>query len=109
MFTSSTVPPPPKGQRSVPRSYGTSSVFPALVPHSEADSAASEVIQTYWTNFAKTCDPKLGKLPPWGWFMADKGNYLHFASAKEEPVVAYDLGGKSCMILSGTAFPGGAQ
>ncbi|MBB5057957.1 para-nitrobenzyl esterase [Granulicella aggregans] len=80
--------------------------FPASVPHSEADSAVSETIQTYWTNFAKTGDPMSGELPQWGRFLADKGNYLHFASAKAEPVAAYDLGGPSCTILSSTALPG---
>jgi para-nitrobenzyl esterase len=80
--------------------------FPASGPHSEADSAVSERIQTYWTNFAKTGDPNSGGLSQWGRFTEAKGNYLRFASSKVEPFVASDLGGASCAILSGAALPG---
>lgn len=80
--------------------------FPNSVKHSASDSAVSEMMENYWTRFARAGDPKSSELPGWKPFMADKGNYLHFTSSQQEPVVAFDLGGKPCVVLSGTALPG---
>ncbi len=80
--------------------------FPETAEHSLADLVVSQTIQTYWTRFAKEGSPQASELPEWSRFNAAKGNYLHFTASKEEPVLALNLGGRSCAILSGPALPG---
>jgi para-nitrobenzyl esterase len=41
----------------------------------------SEVMQQYWTNFAKTGNPNGGQLPPWPKFDAASRAYIQFTDA----------------------------
>ena len=49
----------------------------------------SEIITTYWTNFAKTGDPNGAGLPQWPAYSKAKPQAMHFFSgnAKAGPVV----------------------
>ena len=47
----------------------------------------SDVIQRYWTNFAKAGDPNAAGLPSWPRFDAEKRSYVEFT---DEGAVAKD-------------------
>jgi carboxylesterase type B len=46
------------------------------LPATPADAALSAVLQTYWTNFAKTADPNGPELPAWPSWNDDKMEFL---------------------------------
>jgi para-nitrobenzyl esterase len=47
----------------------------------DADARLSDVMQRYWTNFAKTGDPNGADLPKWPKFDAKSRDYVEFATA----------------------------
>jgi len=47
----------------------------------EADARLSDVMQRYWTNFAKTGDPNGPGLPKWPTFDAKSRDYVEFATS----------------------------
>ena len=47
----------------------------------EADARLSDVMQRYWTNFAKTGDPNGPGLPKWPKFDAKSRDYVEFATS----------------------------
>jgi para-nitrobenzyl esterase len=47
----------------------------------EVDARLSDVMQRYWTNFAKTGDPNGAGLPNWPKFDTKSRAYLEFASS----------------------------
>jgi para-nitrobenzyl esterase len=47
----------------------------------EADARLSDVMQRYWTNFAKTGDPNGPDLPKWPKFDAKSRDYVEFATS----------------------------
>jgi para-nitrobenzyl esterase len=55
-------------------------VFGTLNKNSAVDSGISDVIQQYWTNFAKTGDPNGAKLPAWPGFREPARAFLEFTS-----------------------------
>ncbi len=54
-----------------------------------ADEQISDVMQQYWTNFAKTGDPNGGQLPVWPRFDASSRPYIQFTDAG--PIVKQGL------------------
>jgi para-nitrobenzyl esterase len=82
-------------------------VFGYFPSHKETsmDDTVADILQTYWTSFARTGKPEASGLPPWHRFSAASGNYLHFASTTTSPTAAASLGGKSCTILTGNMLP----
>lgn len=51
------------------------------VPANAVDTQVSDVMQQYWTNFAKTGDPNGGQLPAWPKFDASSRAYIQFTDA----------------------------
>jgi para-nitrobenzyl esterase len=51
------------------------------VPATAVDMQIAEVMQQYWTNFAKNGNPNSGSLPNWPKFDASKRAYLQFTDA----------------------------
>jgi para-nitrobenzyl esterase len=47
----------------------------------EVDVKVSELMQQYWTNFARTGDPNGGQLPAWPKFDASTRSYIQFTDA----------------------------
>jgi para-nitrobenzyl esterase len=56
-------------------------IGPLGAPFSAGDRQLSNVMQSYWTNFAKYGDPNGAGLPLWPKFSASPGPYLRFATA----------------------------
>jgi para-nitrobenzyl esterase len=58
-------------------------------PATPKDEAMSDMLRTYWTNFAKTGDPNGGGLPAWPVFSNASPRMLHVASngTKAVPIV----------------------
>jgi para-nitrobenzyl esterase len=54
---------------------------PLAAPFSAADRQLSNVMQAYWTNFAKHGDPNGAGVPVWSKFNAGAGSYLRFSTA----------------------------
>jgi para-nitrobenzyl esterase len=50
-------------------------------PFTDADRRISDVLQTYWTNFAKTGDPNGAGMPAWPKFDAAGRAYLEFTDS----------------------------
>jgi para-nitrobenzyl esterase len=63
-------------------------------PFGETDRKISEVIQTYWTNFAKTGDPNGPGLPKWPRFEPTTRPYLEFTD--DGPVAKAGLRRQIC-------------
>jgi para-nitrobenzyl esterase len=59
------------------------------VAWSDSDRKASDVVQQYWTNFAKTGNPNGGSLPEWPRYEPVTARYLEFTAAG--PVVNANL------------------
>jgi para-nitrobenzyl esterase len=51
------------------------------VEFTAVDAKISDVMQQYWTNFAKTGDPKGGGLPAWAAIQEPSGACLQFTDA----------------------------
>jgi para-nitrobenzyl esterase len=62
---------------------------PAPTP---ADEAMSDLMRTYWTNFAKSGDPNGAGLPTWPAFSDATPQMLHIASGSTQagPIVKED-------------------
>lgn len=61
-------------------------------PATPKDEAMSDLLRTYWTNFAKTGDPNAAGLPKWPAFANSAPQTLYIASGntKASPVVSED-------------------
>jgi para-nitrobenzyl esterase len=59
-------------------------------PPTPKDEAMSDLVRTYWTNFAKTFDPNGGGLPAWPAFTNAEPRMLHIAAdaTKAGPIVS---------------------
>ena len=84
----------PRASFGTPHSEELPYVFRQLREHnrpdpSPKDEAMSDLIRTYWTNFAKTGDPNGANLPKWPAFSESKPQMLHIASGNVQagPVV----------------------
>jgi para-nitrobenzyl esterase len=53
--------------------------------YAAADSALSNVMQTYWTNFAKTGNPNGPGVPQWPTFDATSRRYVAFTDKGGRP------------------------
>ncbi|HXS28550.1 MAG TPA: carboxylesterase family protein [Steroidobacteraceae bacterium] len=51
------------------------------MPPSAADASLSELMSSYWVNFAKNGDPNGAELPPWPAFTDAKPSVMHFDAA----------------------------
>jgi len=67
------------------------------------DQALSEIIQTYWTNFAKTGNPNDAQLPVWPRFEPRGRAYVRFSYAGAQ--VASNLRGQACALYQRRFFP----
>jgi para-nitrobenzyl esterase len=65
--------------------------------YGELDRKISEIIQQYWTNFARTGNPNGGKLPFWPQFDAAKRSFLEFTD--DGPVVKSGLRRAYCEVF----------
>ncbi|HXP07348.1 MAG TPA: carboxylesterase family protein, partial [Acidobacteriaceae bacterium] len=50
-------------------------------PFTPTDQKLSQIMQTYWTNFAKTGDPNGPGLPRWVSWSADQEPFLSFSNS----------------------------
>jgi len=87
----------PRAGYGTPHSEELPYVFHQLREHNRPaptpkDEAMSDMIRTYWTNFAKTGDPNDAGLPEWPAFSNSKPRTLYIASGntKAVPVVSED-------------------
>jgi para-nitrobenzyl esterase len=64
---------------------------------SDADRKASDTIQQYWTNFARTGDPNGGSLPEWPRYEPATARYLEFTP--EGPVGTANILPAHCTIF----------
>jgi para-nitrobenzyl esterase len=74
-------------------------IFPQRRPSSvnATDKQVSEVLQQYWTNFAKTGDPNGGQLPTWRKFDATSRAYIQFTD--EGPIPKEGLRRPFCDVF----------
>jgi para-nitrobenzyl esterase len=74
-------------------------VIPGLPPQgaTAVDTQISEVMQRYWTNFAKTGNPNDGQLPVWPQFDVSSGAYIQFTDAG--PIVKQGLRRPFCDLF----------
>jgi para-nitrobenzyl esterase len=61
------------------------------------DAEISEVLQQYWTNFAKTGNPNGGRLPAWPNFDVSSRAYMHFTD--EGPIAKENLRRPYCDLF----------
>lgn len=75
-------------------------LFEAFSEHNDsaADDAVGDLMQRYWTAFAKTGDPNGADAVRWPLFKG-VGEYLHFGVSAVTPTIAKDLGGAACPVL----------
>jgi para-nitrobenzyl esterase len=78
----------------VPYVFGT--LDSAAAKYSEVDHTISNLIQQYWTNFAKTGNPNGSGLQPWPVFAEPERKYLEFTA--EGPVVGGELRQPYCRL-----------
>ena len=65
--------------------------------YSDADRKASDMIQRYWTNFARTGNPNGGDLPPWPAFDPVSARFLEFT--QDGPVANSKLRSAACGVF----------
>jgi len=90
-------PDSPKAGFGTPHSEELLYVFRQLTEHNRPaptpkDEAMSEMMRTYWTNFAKTGNPNGADLPNWPAYSAAAPEMLHiaFGSTQAGPIVNED-------------------
>lgn len=57
-------------------------VFDSHIPllgQTEADHSLTDIMSTYWTNFAKTADPNSADVPVWPAYSAEGDEWMHLA------------------------------
>src|SRR5579863_8833172 len=81
----------PPGREAVGAVHGAEVpyVFGTLDKNSAVDRGISEVVQQYWTNFAKTGNPNGGASPVWREFSEPARQYIEFTG--DGPVAAEGL------------------
>lgn len=74
-------------------------VFPPNLPAvvTDVDRRVSDVMQEYWTNFAKTGDPNDGELPTWPAFDSSSRAYVQFTT--DGPVAKQGLRRPYCDLF----------
>ncbi len=75
------------------------------VESSEGDRTVSELMQQYWTNFAKTGDPNGTSLPQWPRFESNERRYVEFIPKRA--VEKIDLRRAQCDLLQASAKASG--
>jgi para-nitrobenzyl esterase len=78
---------PPAVRRGNTHAQDVAYVFGSLrrAEYTTADTALSDVMQTYWTNFAKTGNPNGGGMPHWPSFDATSRPYVAFTALGASP------------------------
>jgi para-nitrobenzyl esterase len=74
--------------------------FPAKGGPSPLQNALSNIMQQYWTGYAKHGDPNTPGLPEWPRYTGAVRAYMHFPAGGAAPAAQVDLGGEACAILS---------
>lgn len=54
-----------------------------LLGFTDADASLTDIMTTYWTNFAKTGDPNSGSVPVWPAYSAESDQWMHLAHGIE--------------------------
>jgi para-nitrobenzyl esterase len=66
----------------LPYVFGTFQVRTfSWLPFTPTDQKLSQIVQTYWTNFAKTGDPNRPGLPHWDFWSTDQESYISFGES----------------------------
>jgi len=78
---------PPATRRGNTHAQDVAYVFGSLrrAEYTAADTALSDVMVTYWTNFAKTGNPNGAGVPPWPAFDAGSQRYMAFTETGASP------------------------
>jgi para-nitrobenzyl esterase len=67
------------------------------IAYTDADRNASDIIQRYWTNFAKTGNPNGSNLPIWPRFEPETAGFLEFTA--EGPRASEKLRSSHCGLF----------